>query len=88
MATSKKKSCGTSSRSTTVNDPLLEQLKDIFAEYPEGVGTAHQFLLNPDGQPFLQINSGGNLWRVRPTVVDRHINGITDRVHLCTKNDR
>ena len=85
MATSKKKTSGTDLRSTTT-DPLIEQLKEIFAEYPDGVAPALNFLLNPSEEPFLQLGSGENTWRVRATVVDRYIDGVTDRVKLWTKN--
>lgn len=87
MAISKKKASGTDSRST-IADPLLEELKEIFVEYPDGVAIACGFLTTESSSLFIDITDSENIWRVRRNFVDRFVNGVSDRVELkWTKNN-
>lgn len=83
MAGRKKVTTGTNLRSTDT-DPLRSQLEEIFESYPEGIEAAYKFLSTPSDLPYISIGNGADIWRVRRTVIDMYVGGLTKRVELCT----
>ncbi len=81
---SRKKVSGTVLQSTD-SDPLREELDVIFSEYPDGAAIAYGFLTTESSSPYIDITESDNIWRVRRDVVDRCIDGVSDRITVTSK---